>query len=392
MIIGYDGSRAFVTERTGTENYSFNLLTNLLQIDKKNAYKIYLRIPAEIFNDKSAVDTWYKTVEQSLPKTNNYRLVLIKRKKLWTQFGLARELFRRPVDVLFVPAHTLPIFRPRKIKTVVTIHDLGYEYLPQYHKFPHKLWLNKSTVYAVKSASHIISVSEATRDDLISKLKASHKKISVIYEGFALTPNKLKSTSNLEELKKKYSIGDEYVLFLGTIQPRKNLLRLVQAFDQVIKNQFVSKMYPNLKLVLIGKNGWMNQDIYEEPKRLGIVDSVLFLGHLPDDEVGVIMQNALCFAFPSLFEGFGIPIIEAQASGIPVVTSHKKPMTEIGGNACEYVNPEDVSSIADGIVQVLTHKEQSQLLRKRGFQNIMRFSWQKAARETLQVFEEVTKG
>lgn len=388
MIIGFDASRAFVAQRTGTENYSFNLLTQLLQIDRRNAYKVYLRLPPEVVRSKEGIKTWLTQVADSLPTSQNFRLVLIRSKRLWTQFGLAKELWVRPPDVLFVPAHTLPYIRRRSIKTVVTIHDLGYEYLPQYHQFPHRLWLNRSTEYAVRRADKLIAVSEATRDDLIKKLSATPEKISVVYEGvgWKIEPASI-SLNQIEQARTKYSVLFPYVLFVGTIQPRKNLVSLIQAFHKVLQNAEVLKLYPSMRLILIGRKGWLNSSIYEEPARLGIDDKVVFLGHVPDSETAALMKSASCFAFPSLFEGFGVPILDAQSYGTPVITSNKKPMTEVGGTACEYVDPLSIDSIAQGLVRVLTDRRYAESLRQKGLQNVRRFSWEKAAKETLRVFE-----
>jgi len=388
MIIGFDASRAFVAQRTGTENYSYHLLTHLLQVDRKNAYKIYLRLPPEVVRTKESIKIWLSNVINGLPKTNNFRLILIRNRKFWTQIGLASELWRHPPNVLFIPAHTLPYIRRKSIKTVVAIHDLGYEYLPQYHQFPHRLWLNQSTEYAVKHARKLIAVSEATRDDLLSKLQAEEQKITVIYEGVGgkLDPATV-SLTHIDQARTKYSVMDPFVLFVGTIQPRKNLVRLIQSFDLVLKDELVNSMYPKLKLVFIGKKGWLYAPIVEEPSRLGIEGRVEFLGHVSDSDTVALMKGAHCFAFPSLFEGFGLPILDSQAYGTPVVTSNKKPMTEVGGAACEYVDPLSIESIAQGIVHILTDRKYADSLRRKGLENVKRFSWAKAARETLRVLE-----
>ncbi|MDQ3098711.1 MAG: glycosyltransferase family 4 protein [bacterium] len=386
MIIGFDASRAFVVERTGTENYSYNILVNLLQLDRRNAYKIYLRLPEDLVRKKEPISGWLESVRKQLPTSQNYRLVVIRHKRFWTQLGLAREIWKHPPDVLFVPAHTLPVIRRRKIKTVVTIHDLGYEYLPQYHQFPQKLWLNRSTEYAVSHAHKLIAVSEATKDDLIHKLHAIPDRISVIYEGFGWDNlYKQQISKPGDALLTHYALSSQYLFFLGTVQPRKNLIRVIQAFSLLLKNPHIKDHYPDLKLALAGKKGWLSDDIYCEPKRLEIEDRVLFLGHISDLDAMSLLKGALCFVFPSLFEGFGLPIIEAQALGTPVVTSNKKPMTEIGADACEYVNPEDVQNIADGILKVIKDSQYSSLLRKKGLLNVQRFSWRKAAEETLHV-------
>ncbi len=397
MIIGFDASRAFIAERTGTENYSYNILVNLLQNDRRNAYKIYLRLPPEFLaksvdkvykgkSKKERIQSWVEAVRKQLPTTQNYRLIVIHSTWLWTQVGLARELWKYPPDVLFIPAHTLPVIRKKRIKTVVTIHDLGYEYLPQYHQFPQKLWLNRSTEYAVQHASALIAVSQATKEDLIHKLHADEKKISVIYEGLGWDmPQKLSSVKQEIAQLHHSLVSSHYILFIGTIQPRKNLIRLMQAFSKLIEKPFIKNTFPDLQLAIIGKRGWMFEETLLEPEKLGITDKIRFLGRLPDSETYSLLKGALCFAFPSLFEGFGIPIIEAQALRVPVVTSAKKPMTEVGADACMYVDPESIDSIADGLLKVLEDSAYATTLRKRGLINIQRFSWKKAAEETLRV-------
>lgn len=169
MIIGFDGSRAFAYERTGTENYSHQLLKALAKIDKKNQYRIYLRPQS----NGSRLASWPR----------NFEFKLINWSYLWTQGGLAIECLKNPPDVLFVPAHTMPVVRRPTLKTVVTIHDLGAEYLPEYHQFPQKYYLNWSTEYVARHADKIIAVSESTKRDLLAKLGCKEEKIQVVHEG-----------------------------------------------------------------------------------------------------------------------------------------------------------------------------------------------------------------
>jgi len=201
MIIGFDGSRAFVGERTGTENYSYQLLKALLAIDRKNFYRIYVN-PYRVNPKHEARNS--KQYQNSNNRNSkrlenlifehldlfrisdfgfrNFEVRPIFWPRLWTQGGLAVECLKNPPDVLFVPAHTMPIIRRPNLKTVVTIHDLGAEYLPEYHQFPQKYYLNWSTVYVAKHASKIIAVSESTKRDLLAKLGCDEEKISVVYE------------------------------------------------------------------------------------------------------------------------------------------------------------------------------------------------------------------
>lgn len=306
MIIGFDGSRAFVRERSGTENYSYQLLKTLLKIDKKNKYLVY---------------------ERSLPF-------------LWTQVGLALKTFTDKLDVLFVPAHTLPIIRKPGLKTVITAHDLGSEYLPQMHQIKQKLYLSFMQKYQLKTATKIIAVSKATKEDLVKKINIKPEKIKVVYEGF----NEKLFKPITYNLKPK-----TYFLFVGTVQPRKNLERVIKAVSQT-----------NVNLIIAGQKGWLSEEIYALPKKLGIEKRVKFLGYVPDEKLPALYSSAIALVFPSLFEGFGLPILEAQACGCPVITSNVSSMPEIGGKGAIYVNPYDIDDIVRGMIEIQNSKFKNQ--------------------------------
>lgn len=345
MIIGFDGSRAFVKNRSGTENYSYQLLKHLLKIDKKNKYRIYTK--------------------------NN-----LKWPRFWTQIGLAIKTFTDKLDVLFVPAHTLPIIRKPGLKTVITVHDLGSEYLPQMHQFKQRLYLSFMQKYQLRGASKIIAVSKATKEDLVKRIGIKPQKISVIYEGY-----------DKQLFKPRYQLpalpagrpAANYFLFIGTVQPRKNLERVIIAF---------SRQSSAVRLVIAGQKGWISEEIYQLPKKLGIENKIKFLGYVPDQKLPALYSGAIALVFPSLFEGFGLPILEAQACGCPVITSNVSSMPEVAGKGAIYVNPYNIDDIVRAMNRIMNHELRIEL-KKTGLENAKRFSWEKCARETLKVLESL---
>lgn len=379
MKIGFDASRISTPQRTGTENYSFYLAQALAAVDRENLYTLYFReVPGQ------------EEFEKIIRKNPNFRIKVIPWPRLWTQGGLAWECLRYPLDLLFVPAHTLPVIRRPSLKSVVTIHDLGFEYLPEYYRFPQKLYLDKATKFAARYATHLIAVSRATKKDLTLRFKVPEEKIAVVYEG--VDQNKFNppgadqsarggSKFKTEEVRRKYNIRGDYILFVGTIQPRKNLRRLIEAFSRITQG---------LELVIAGRPGWMFEGIYAAPREFGVEDRVKFLGHIEDEDLAPLYRGAICFALPSLYEGFGLPVLEAMASGTPVVTSSVSALPEVGGGAAVYVDPYRVSSIAEGLIRVIGGgKSFRRSLVHKGLAQAARFSWEKAARETLKVFEKV---
>ncbi len=362
MIIGFDGSRAFASIRTGTENYSYQLLSSLAKIDQTNTYYVYLR--SQIPNPNK----WPK----------NFQFKVVKWPRLWTQAGLAIQTFTDSLDVLFVPSHTLPIIRKPGLKTVITVHDLGSEYLPSMHQLKQRLYLGFMQKYQLKSSTKIIAVSKATKMDLIKKIGCNPKKIEVVYEGYDQNLFKpLKNDALVSSLRHFRLKSGNYFLFVGTVQPRKNLTKLIKAFASL----------RGYDLAIAGSKGWMSEDIYSLPKELGIDERVRFLGYVPDRDLPALYSGAKAFIFPSLFEGFGLPILESQACGCPVITSNLSSMPEVAGKGAILVNPYNIDDIVKGMKEIEDSKTRDKLI-KAGFENIKRFSWEKCAKETLALLEK----
>ncbi len=427
MLIGIDASRAFVKDKTGTENYSYELIKAILELPeaRKHTFRLYVRK-----SEGSELALWDRPASAGLevrnPKT--LQVIRIPWKFFWTQGGLAWELLRRPVDVLWVPAHTLPIVRSGKMETVVTIHGLEYEYLPEYNKFPQSLYLNKSTEYAVKHADKLIAVSNWTKSQLVDRLGADGKKIKVIYEGvgkrFLRATNnegselellKVRNHKYERQIRHKYGLHKNYILFLGTIQPRKNLVRLIEAYSMVVKESveasisnkvtpsgFAVPTWPSAgspakesplsnfpDLIIAGKKGWMAEEIYKAPKKYGVEDKVKFVGRVAEADIVAVYKMARLFVWPSLMEGFGLPILEAMQLGVPVITSNRGALIEVGGKASLQVNPEKVEEIAEAIKLVLNTKELREGLVERGYKQVKKFSWDKASRETLKILTSI---
>lgn len=302
---------------------------------------------------------------------------------LWTQGGLALQTWTTSPDVLFIPAHTLPVLGNPRVRTVVTIHDLGVEWLPQYHQFPQKLYMTWATDWAVGHAARIIAVSQATQADIIKRYKRRSKEIHVIYEAVDRSLFRPIPEGEADRMLRKYKIRRPYFLFVGTIQPRKNLVRLIEAFSIFLKKDPRN----STALVLAGKSGWLYDAIYDAPQRFGIERRVHFIGHVPPLDLPALYSAAECFVFPSLFEGFGLPILEAFACGCPVITSNTSSMPEVAGDAALLIDPTSVEGIAGAMQQVVDRTVRKRLFH-RGKLQLKEFSWEKAARQTLAILEE----
>lgn len=382
MTIGFDGSRAFSRSRTGTENYAYQLLKALSKIDTENKYLIYLR------GGVKTNDNWPK----------NFIFKRINLPRLWTQLGLAACTFTDSLDLLFIPSHTLPLIRKPGLNTVMTVHDLGSEYLPGMHQIKQRLYLDFITRFQLKTATKLIAVSKSTKLDLVKKVGIEAKKVEVIYEGInnfhAVNDDIERAVLKSLDIERK-----KYFLFVGTVQPRKNLIRLIKAYKgflEIMENYHprttrfakASARQANYKLVIAGSKGWLSEDIYALPKKIGLEKDVLFTGRVNDAELAVLYKNTLALTYPSLFEGFGLPILEAYSAGIPVLTSNISSMPEVAGKGAILVRPDQTTDIIGAMIKLATDSKLRDNLVKEGKKQLEKFSWEKCARETLKVFKE----
>ena len=375
MLIGIDASRAVSARPTGTEIYSQRLIEALLALDSPHRFRLYLRStpPAGAFPGAD--------------------LRVIPFPRLWTHLRLSWEMTRRPPDALFVPAHVLPLAHPRA--SLVTVHDLGYLHFPETHPWQQRLYLDLSTRWNARTAAHLLADSQATKADLVARYNTPPEKITVVYPGRDETLTPVRNPATIEAVKARYGITGDYFLYLGTLQPRKNLSRLITAF---------ATLEPGTVLVLAGKRGWLYKDLFAQVRRLGlegpalsgvegpalsgVEGRVLFPGYVPDEDKAALLSGALAFAFPSLYEGFGLPVLEAQACGCPVITSTTSSLPEVVRDAALLVDPSDTAAIAAGMQRIATDHVLRETLIERGFANVRRFSWTTYAQSALSVIEQ----
>jgi glycosyltransferase involved in cell wall biosynthesis len=370
MLIGIDASRAVETRRTGTETYSLRLIRALIPLSAGHRLRLYTngQPPAHLFWD-GAAPTGVEVRSMPWPR-------------LWTHLRLSVEMALRPPDLLFVPAHVLPLIHPRR--SVVTVHDLGYLRHPEAHRPADRRYLAWSTGWNARRASMILADSAATAADLTAAHGVDSARVRVVYLGRDETLAPVRDGLVLANAQARYGIGGRYLLYVGTLQPRKNLARVISAFSQLASASALA----DVQLVLAGKRGWLYDDLFTQVARLGLAGRVLFPGYIPESDLPALLGGALAFVYPTLYEGFGIPVLEAGACGVPVITSNTSSLPEVAGDAALLVDPYDVDAIADAMYRLVTDEALRAELTRRGAENVKRFSWEKCARETLAVLEQ----
>lgn len=373
---------------TGPEVYTKNLVSHLASIDTENTYTIYVTTR---YDDNKAHKSYeYKNkIFKELTNNNpNFKLKIIKDTISWTHFGVVKELFKDKPDVYFTAVHTIPFIKPNHTKVVSMIHGLEYKYIPEYKNWFKRAFQVLSLWYAIKFSKKIITPSNATKNALIKKFGNNKKdKIQVIPEGVG---NNFYRRSNEEilEIKEKYKLNNtNYLLFVSTIQPRKNITRMVEAFSLALKEL----KGENLKLCISGKLGWLYEESVNAPKTFGIEDKVIFLGRTPDDDLPTLLSGAIAFVNLSLEEGFGLPVLEAEACGTPCILSRIEAFTELASNCAIFTKPNNIREIKEAMISIVKNESLRQDLAEKGKLNAKKYSWEKTSKETLNVFESVAK-
>ncbi len=357
--------------RAGVSHYIEQLLQHLAQIDQKNRYQIYttrgltqaaLNLPPNF------------TVAASFWPTINPRVRIP-----WEQL-LAPLLLRKiKADLFHGTLNVVPLASP--IPTVVTIHDLAFIQFPQTFRPYNRIYLDFATRMSVKRASRILAVSEHTKREVVGILGIPAERIVVTYDAVRqhFVPP---APTTLEAFRAKYELPAQFILYVGTLEPRKNLLTLLEAYHKVAQ-------VSNVPLLVGGGKGWMNGPLFKRLEELGLREKVKFVGYLAEEELPLWYAAATIFVFPSIYEGFGMPPLEAMACGTPVITSNSSSLPEVVGPAGITVAPMDVEGWAKAILDLLKDKALRAELRERGFRQAQAFSWRTTAEKTLKVYEEV---
>jgi glycosyltransferase involved in cell wall biosynthesis len=370
VLIGIDASRVTGVRLTGTERYARAVIGALMALAPRHRFRLYLRQPLD---------------EEGWPNEQSAERIVLTLPRLWTHLALGRALLASPPDALFIPAHVLPFSfaHPglrRRVRSVVTIHDAGYRHFPTAHPLAQRLYLDLSTRFALRFAGAVVVDSEVTRSDLLRFYgrAAEQAKIVVAHPG----PLPLPAISEAEAqciLARLGLTGDSpYVVHVGTLQPRKNLRRLIRAWARLTRDPGLA----NARLVLAGGAGWGREDLWAEIVA-GAQGAVMLTGYVSDAEKAALLRGARAYVFPSLYEGFGFPVLEAQAAGLPLACSRTPALLEVAGQAALYFDPFDEVEMAAVLRTIMTDEALRRHLVAAGWHNVRRFSWQTCAQTIL---------
>lgn len=367
MRIGLEAS-ALHGWKSGVGYYTENLLSSVMQISPEHEYIL--------FTNKDLRSNW-----QRLGREVVYDRRFFPVRSVWMQAVLPGTLRRVRPEVCHFTNYLAPI--ASDCPYVVTIHDMTLFITPRLHNFK-KIVLDRTLIpHVARRADAIITVSNSARDDIVRYLGVPRDKVRVIMNAVSPAFGPVVEQERLAAVCSKYGINVPYVLYVGTIEPRKNIIRLMRAFAHLKKRGLPHKM------VVVGQPGWHCAPIYAEVERLGLQREVIFTGYVPSEDLPVLYSAAECMAFPSLYEGFGLPVIEAMACGTPVVTSNSSSLAEIAGRDALLVNPLSIGEIADALYRLHKEPELRRELSRRGISRAAEFTWQRAAHATLNVYEEV---
>ncbi len=376
MRIGIDAT-PLILKRSGVGYYTKNLVEQLInfkddfelalfisslrgqsgklekEFDSENVKVIHSRIPA-----RALVQLWSKT--RSFPVENLIGMI----------------------DIFHATNYLLPFLK--KAKGIITIHDLGFIRFPEFCQ-KETLKYRDLLPLSIKRATKIISVSEFTRHEIIELLGVKPEKIVVTHQGYGTIFNKRLKPDELNYVLGKYNLKmGEIILFVGTVEPRKNLSKLIDAFDEVKVKKSI-----NHKLVIAGGLGWSYDEFLKKKAASKFSDDIILTGYISGKELLALYRLASCFVFPSLYEGFGLPVLEAMVNSTPVVCSKRSSLPEIAGDAAVYFNPDDAEDIANKIIRVLEDTELKNRLISSGKKQVRKYSWKKSVEKTVQIYKHV---
>lgn len=369
MIIGVDARPVSYAQLTGIGVYLNNLLQAIQELDQENHY--YLISNKTI--DFEVVNPRWKKIEGRLPQ----RMI----STLWMQCCIPHIASKVNLDLFWGPRHQLPLFVPKNIKTVLTIHDIVHVLFPQTMRLPTLITERLLMRHSIRRADYVIADSISTASGIQEHYQVKQTKISVVYPGSPVFPEQIHSPVSANE-----KLPRKYFLFVGTLEPRKNLKAILDAFALLDADS------EDVDLVIVGNIGWKTKDAINLLGTHRHRPRIHLAGYVDDDRLSLIYQNALCLLYPSVYEGFGFPILEAMNYGVPVITSNVSSMPEVAGDAALLVDPNDERDLVDAMKKILMNGEMRNMMIARGYERVKKFSWKRCAEETINIFKKVSSG
>lgn len=369
MIIGVDAGCLSIRDRrlkVGVYRLSFNLLNNLSQIDKTNRYLLYSFSPIS-----QEILSYFGT---------NMENKVLRPRRFWLTVRVSLEFLLKKPDIFLGLSQSLPLFHP--LKSIVFIYDLAFEYHPDCYPGSFNR-LSRQTRYAVRHSDRIVTTSHSTKADLVKLYGIDEKGIEIIYPGvdsiFSPQPPK-----KVDRIKEKYRLEKPYFLFVGSLKPIKNIPRIIDGFYKFLRQ--IKKSY---QLVIVGSNFWLDKKITKRIKQLKMEKEIVNLGYLPVQELPGIYTGAFVFVSPSLYEGFGLPLLEAMACGTPIITSNVGSMPEVVGDAAFLVNPENIDEISNALIEITKSSSLRDALRRKGLKRVKKFTWNRFATNVLSLIHNL---
>lgn len=383
MRIGIDIRCLSDGKRTGVEEYTINLLENLFELDKKNQYILFSNSYRDSYFD-ARIFSQYKNVTE---KRFNFPNKLLNFCFWYLRWPLV-DVMLGGVDIFFMPNINF-VALSKKTKLVLTVHDLSYEIFPETFSLKRRVWhhfVNSRSL--CKQAEKIIAVSDSSRNDIVARYGIIPQKVRRIYNGVPQEIEQLdRNNPKLIDVKDSYHLPFNFILFLGTIEPRKNIPAIVKAYDHLrsLNNPQIDKY----KLVIAGGKGWKTEKILDDMRKAKFTDDIIFTSCIVNEDKAAVYTLASLFVYPSFFEGFGIPVLEAMRCGVPVITSNCSSLPEVVDQGAIMIDPDKPDELYLAMKEILLNKDLGEQLSAQGLRQAVRFNWRTSARETLEIFEKM---
>lgn len=360
-------------QRAGIGRYTRSLIYALSALDTQDQFTLFVPRDAKYLDDVPSFPPNYRFVHAPLTERSLVRL--------WqrARIPLPVELVTGAHEVFYSPDFVLPPTRARK--KILTIHDLSFKRMPE-TAIPNLKWYLEAAVpRSIQRADLIFADSDATRNDLIELYHTPPDRVQTLYSGCDPMFRRVLDEQEFARVRTAYNLEKPFILHVGTIEPRKNLVRLIQAFSRLPQRN-------DIELVIAGGRGWMYDEIYAAPEKFGVTQSVRFLGFTPDANLPALYSLATLVAYPSLYEGFGLPVLEAMACGAAVVTANNSSIPEVAGNAALMIDAQDMQALTNALAQVLDDTELRRSMQEKSIHQAKKFSWQASAKQLQRAFNE----